>query len=171
MANQRSVSTLLTSVVFAPVAVGNAIGFIDAFADAAPQRTITQARVKQADHIGTQQRLAESALEVDIAGMLLDRCYDDMNAHADNGIIPLQTRSRMRRDTAYAVNACYRAIDRLYQVSGAHALLESNELQRRWRDAHAIASQPHFHWDYEAETWARLRLGIEIDHPSLGALP
>jgi 3-hydroxy-9,10-secoandrosta-1,3,5(10)-triene-9,17-dione monooxygenase len=73
----------------------------------------------------------------------------------------------MRRDTSFAVNVAYRAVNRLYEVSGAHALHTSNELQRRWRDAHAIASQPNFHWDFEAETWGRLRSGLEHHHPSL----
>ena len=73
----------------------------------------------------------------------------------------------MRRDTAFAVNLAYKAIDRVYQVSGAHALASSGELQRRWRDAHAIASQPNFHFDFEAETWGRIKMGLEPKHPNL----
>ncbi len=165
--NHGAGTTQVTTSIFAPAAVGNALASIDAFVGAAPNRTFTYARVKQAEHVGTQQRLAESALEVDLAAMLLERCYDELDTHADTGRIPTETRSRMRRDTAYAVNLCYRAIDRLYQVSGAHALDTSGEQQRRWRDAHAIASQPNFHWDFEAETWGRIRMGLEPKHPSL----
>ena len=157
----------MSTSIFAPAAVGNAIGFLDAFVAGASSRTITYARTKQSDHVGTQQRLAESALEVDLAWMLLDRCYDVLEEYEATGLIPTETRSRMRRDTSYAVNMCYRAINRIFEVSGAHALHSSGELQRRWRDAHAIASQPNFHWDFEAETWGRLRLGLEHHHPSL----
>ncbi len=169
MAKQTINSTHVASIIFAPAAVGNAQGFIDAFVEAAPLRTITYPRVKQSEHVGTQMRLAESALEADVAWMLLDRCYDEMEHHAATGHIPQFTRSRMRRDTAFAVNVSYRAIDRLYQVSGAHALMGANGLERRWRDAHAIISQPQMHFDYEAETWARLRLGLGTDHPALPA--
>lgn len=165
--NHGAGTTQVTTSIFAPAAIGNALAYLDAFVAAAPARTFTYARVKQSDHAGTQQRVAESALEVDLAGMLLERCYDELDAYADTGRIPTETRSRMRRDTAYAVNLCYRAIDRLYQVSGAHALDTAGEQQRRWRDAHAIASQPNFHWDFEAETWGRIRMGLEPKHPSL----
>ncbi len=165
-------STQVNSIIFAPAAVGNAQGFIDAFVEAAPQRSFTYARVAPAGHTATQIRLAESALEVDVAEMLLERCYDEMERHADTGHIPQSTRSRMRRDTAYAVNTAYRAINRLFEITGGHALLGDNELQRRWRDAHAIASQPQLHWDYEAETWSRLKLALGTDHPALpGDLP
>jgi len=165
--NHGAGATQVSTSIFAPAAVGNAIGFLDAFVAGASSRTITYARTKQSDHVGTQQRLAESALEVDLAWMLLDRCYGVLEEYEATGLIPTETRSRMRRDTSYAVNMCYRAINRIFEVSGAHALHSSGELQRRWRDAHAIASQPNFHWDFEAETWGRLRLGLEHHHPSL----
>ncbi|MEO8541215.1 MAG: acyl-CoA dehydrogenase family protein [bacterium] len=165
--NHGAGTTQVTTSIFAPAAVGNALAFIDAFVAMAPARTFTYARIKQADHVGTQQRLAETAVEVDVAAMLLERCYDELDRYASDGRIPTDTRSRMRRDTAYAVNLCYHAIDRLFEVSGAHALDSSGELQRRWRDAHAIASQPNFHWDFEAETWGRIKLGLEPKHPSL----
>ncbi|MGE0601274.1 MAG: acyl-CoA dehydrogenase family protein [Dehalococcoidia bacterium] len=165
--NHGAGTTQVSSSIFAPSAVGNAEGFIDAFVEGAGNRTITYARTKQSEHVGTQQRLAESAIEVDTAWMLLQRCYDVLDEYADSGRIPTETRSRMRRDTAFAVNVCYRAINRIFEVSGAHALQTSGELQRRWRDAHAIASQPNFHFDFEAETWGRLKLGLEHQHPSL----
>ena len=165
--NHGAGTTQVSSSIFAPSAVGNAIGFLAAFVAGASNRTILYARVKQSDHVGTQQRLAESSIEVDVAAMLLERCYDTLDEYEDTGRIPTIERSRMRRDTAFAVNAAYRAIDRIFQVSGAHALSNQGELQRRWRDAHAIASQPNFHFDYEAETWGKLRLGLEHGHPSL----
>jgi 3-hydroxy-9,10-secoandrosta-1,3,5(10)-triene-9,17-dione monooxygenase len=164
--NHGAGSTQVSSSIFAPSAVGNAQGFLNAFVAGASNRTILYARVKQSDHVGTQQRLAESSIEVDVAGMLLERAYDELEIHAD-GRIPTETRSRMRRDTAFAVNLAYRAIDRVFEVSGAHALSTQGELQRRWRDAHAIASQPNFHFDFEAETWGKLRLGLPHGHPSL----
>ena len=165
--NHGAGATQVSTSIFAPASVGNAIGFIDAFVAGASNRTITYARTKQSDHVGTQQRLAESALETDVAWMLLDRCYDVLEEYEADGLIPTETRSRMRRDTSFAVNVAYRAINRVFEVSGAHALSTEGELQRRWRDAHAIASQPNFHWDFEAETWGKLRLGLEHHHPSL----
>lgn len=165
--NHGAGTTQVSSSIFAPAAIGNARAFMDAFVAGASSRTITYARVKQSDHVGTQQRLAESELEVDLAEMLLERCYDILDKYEETGRIPTIERSQMRRDTAFAVNVAYRAVNRVFEVSGAHALASTGELQRRWRDAHAIASQPNFHFDFEAETWGKLRLGLEHGHPSL----
>jgi 3-hydroxy-9,10-secoandrosta-1,3,5(10)-triene-9,17-dione monooxygenase len=165
--NHGAGATQVSTSIFAPAAVGNALAFLDAFVAGAPDRTILYARVKQSDHVGTQQRLAESSIEADIAGMLLERCYDVLDRYEETGRIPVIERSQMRRDTAFAVNTAYRAVNRIFEVSGAHALSVRGELQRRWRDAHAIASQPNFHFDFEAETWGKLRMGLDHTHPSL----
>ncbi len=165
--NLGAATTQVTTSIFAPAAIGNALAYVEAFVAGAPNRTFTYARVKQSENVGTQQRLSETALEIDMAAMLLERCYDDLDTFAGDGRVPIETKSRMRRDTAFAVNLCFRAINRLYEVSGAHALSSDGEQQRRWRDAHAIASQPNFHWDFEAETWGRIKMGLEPKHPNL----
>ncbi len=167
MRNHRVGTTQVNIGLFSSTAVGNAEAFLQSFIDGAANRTITFARVKQSEDTATHLRLAESSLEVDVAWMLLERCYSVLDEYEATGEIPLETRSRMRRDTAFAVNLCYRAINRVWEVAGAHALASSGELQRRWRDAHAIASQPQFHWDFEAETWSRITLGLGHKHPSL----
>jgi len=163
----HSLSLMVNVSIFSSAAIGNARAFIEAFASGAADRVITYAQVRQAEFPGTQHRFGESALEVDLAAMLLERCYDDLDTYEHDGRIPRTTRARMRRDSSFAVNLAYRAIDRLFQVSGAHALSSEGELQRRWRDAHAIASQPNFNFDLEAETWAKLQFGLEINHPTL----
>ena len=165
--NHSVTHTQVNIGLFSPNAIGNAEAFLDAFVENARKRTITFARTRQIDDVATQQRFAESALEVDLAWMLLERGFDALDEYEDTGVIPLETRARMRRDTAFAVQTSYRAVNRLFEVAGAHALASSNELQRRWRDAHAIAQQPQFHWDFEAESWAKVRFGLEHKNPNL----
>jgi 3-hydroxy-9,10-secoandrosta-1,3,5(10)-triene-9,17-dione monooxygenase len=167
MRKHRVGTTQVNVGLFSSTAIGNAEAFLETFIAGASGRSITFARQKQSENVATQLRLAESALEVDLAWMLLERCYDVLDEYEATGEIPLETRSRMRRDTAYAVNLAYGAVNRVFEVSGAHALASSGELQRRWRDAHAIASQPQFHWDFEAETWAKIRFGLPHTHPNL----
>jgi alkylation response protein AidB-like acyl-CoA dehydrogenase len=55
-----------------------------------------------------------------------------------------------------------RAVGRLFEAGGGHALLESNPLQRFHRDA--LAASQHFgtRWDENAEQYGRVALGLEL---------
>jgi alkylation response protein AidB-like acyl-CoA dehydrogenase len=48
-------------------------------------------------------------------------------------------RATVARDRAFVVRLCMQAINRLFDVSGGHALFLSESLQRAHRDAQAIA--------------------------------
>ena len=45
------------------------------------------------------------------------------------------------RDRHFATRIALRAAERLFQAAGSHALFEGNELQRCFRDVHAVASR------------------------------
>jgi alkylation response protein AidB-like acyl-CoA dehydrogenase len=45
------------------------------------------------------------------------------------------------RDRHFATRLALRATERLFRAAGSHALFEGNELQRCFRDVHAVASR------------------------------
>jgi alkylation response protein AidB-like acyl-CoA dehydrogenase len=46
-----------------------------------------------------------------------------------------------RRDRFFATRLALRATERLFRTAGSSALFEGNELQRCFRDVHAVASR------------------------------
>jgi 3-hydroxy-9,10-secoandrosta-1,3,5(10)-triene-9,17-dione monooxygenase len=71
------------------------------------------------------------------------------------------------RDAAFAVGLCTEAVDILYRAAGARALYTKDHLQRRFRDAHAVAAHISFNFDVAGPAWGRLALGLEPDNPTL----
>jgi alkylation response protein AidB-like acyl-CoA dehydrogenase len=55
-----------------------------------------------------------------------------------------------------------RAISRLFEAGGGHALLESSPLQRFHRDASAASQHFGTRWDENAELYGRVALGLEL---------
>ena len=85
-------------------------------------------------------RLAEASAEVDTARLLLRACIERVLAKAARGERFSEVeRARNQRDRAFAVKLCTRATNRLFEVSGGHALFLSEPLQRLHRDAQAVS--------------------------------
>ena len=113
--------------------------------------------------VASQLRLAESSAEVDAAHSLLRQNTREVLDLAARGEMPsLLDRARYRRDHVFMVRLAVRAIGRLFEAGGGHALLESNPLQRFHRDA--LAASQHFgvRWDENAELYGRVALGLDI---------
>ena len=72
-----------------------------------------------------------------------------------------EDRVRFRRDHAYAVNLAYDATMMLARASGASSLFATNPIQRFMRDVHAGAMELIANWDEQAETYGRVRMGME----------
>ena len=72
-----------------------------------------------------------------------------------------EDRVRFRRDHAYAVNLGYDATMMLARASGASSLFETNPIQRFMRDVHAGSMQLIANWDEQAESYGRVRMGLE----------
>ena len=73
----------------------------------------------------------------------------------------LDDRVRYRRDQAYMTKLCVRAVDRLFETSGGHALFDSSALQRFHRDIHAASHHVALSWAVVAEQYGRVRMGLE----------
>jgi 3-hydroxy-9,10-secoandrosta-1,3,5(10)-triene-9,17-dione monooxygenase len=69
-------------------------------------------------------------------------------------------RARYRRDKAFVARLCVQAVNRLYEASGAHAVLDSAPMQRFHRDAHGASHHAALSWDVAAEQFGRYALGL-----------
>lgn len=83
-------------------------------------------------------RIAEAASEIDAAWLQLSRnVTEELELAREGKTIPMQMRTRARRDQVRGTERAIAAIDRLFENSGGRALRAGTELQRFWRDAHA----------------------------------
>ena len=84
--------------------------------------------VSKGENANMQQRVAESTAEITAARRLLEDMCDRFDAALALDQAPLSEKERIqfRWDSAYIVELCRRAIDRLFSASGAHGLYEGN---------------------------------------------
>jgi 3-hydroxy-9,10-secoandrosta-1,3,5(10)-triene-9,17-dione monooxygenase len=111
-------------------------------------------------------RLSESDAEIEAAYTLArSDCVSAMRM-TEAGTLPgdLQ-RIRWKRNNAYVVVLCVRAVDRIYELSGMRGLSPDNHIQRLWRDIHAVASQVSVAWNAQAPNYGRARFGLPIRDP------
>ena len=149
-------------------AVGIARGALEAWRERTRARQLAYTGAKLAVQAPAQIRLAESAAEIDAAEMLLfDACARASSASEPEGELALAERVRVRRDVAFAVRLCTRAVDRLFEAGGAHALFDASPLQRAFRDLHAMSAHAFLCWDTVAELAGRVELGFPPTTPVL----
>lgn len=146
--------------VLASVVVGAAEGALEEYLE------FTKARKQQgnpvAERESMQLRIAEASAEVDLARMLLMRIAADATSGMRNeGKLSTEMRARMRRDTAYACTLSKRAVERLFEASGAHGLYLSEAFQRFYRDVKAGSNHIAIGWDRCGLTYGRVALGFE----------
>ena len=142
--------------------IGIAQGALNSFEEyTRTRRTVmTQASVSQ--NVGAQMRIAEAAAALDAARAL---ARQDIRELIERGgrldTFTDEDRVRFRRDHAYAANLAYDATMMLARASGARSLFETHPMQRYMRDAHAAAMQMVASWDDQAESYGRVRMGLE----------
>ncbi len=78
----------------------------------------------------------------------------------------LKERARVRRNHGYVARICVRAVDRLFEAAGGHALFDDNPMQRFHRDVHAGSHHFGLAWETPAEEYGRMRLGLEPKNPA-----
>ena len=113
-------------------------------------------------------RLSESDAEIEAAHTLaLSDCVTAMRMTKD-GVIPgdLQ-RVRWKRNNAYVVPLCVRAVDRIYDLAGMRGLSPEDHVQRAWRDVHAVASQVSVAWNAQGPNYCHARFGLPLRDPRI----
>jgi 3-hydroxy-9,10-secoandrosta-1,3,5(10)-triene-9,17-dione monooxygenase len=148
---------VLTGWDLAAPIIGMAQGAVDAFTTRV-QRAAGPGR--GADSVPLQLRLAEASAEVDAARSLHRADIREMLEKAARGEpFTSMDRARYRRDKAFVVKLSVQAVNRLFEASGARAVLESDPIQRFHRDVHTASHHAALGWDVAAELFGRQALG------------
>lgn len=108
--------------------------------------------------------LSEASAEVDAARIFLrhDICEIFEKAREGETFTSLE-RARYRRDKAFISQLGLRSINRLFNLSGGHALFDSVALQRYHRDAQAVAHRDGLIMELGGQQYGRVALGLEPD--------
>jgi len=139
--------------------IGIARGMIDEFT---ARLTGTTGPGRTAESAAVQLRLSEASAEVDAARALLRHDIGEIFEKAREGEkFSSLERARYRRDKAFVTQLCLHSVNRLFDLSGGHALFDSVAVQRFHRDAQAVAHRDGLIMDLVGQQYGRLALGLE----------
>jgi len=128
--------------------IGAAHGALDAF------------RALKRRGAGDAEDRAAAAIDAARALLLRD-CREAFATVRDGGALTLDQRLRFRRDHAFSVRLAVQAADALVDAAGGAALADAPDLQRSWRDAHAVAKHISLNWDAVGSQAGRQLLGLD----------
>ncbi|MEE8332457.1 MAG: acyl-CoA dehydrogenase family protein, partial [Alphaproteobacteria bacterium] len=113
-------------------------------------------------------RLSESDAEITAAHTLAIRDCETATRMTEAETFPDELqRVRWKRNNAYVVLLCVRAVDRLYDLAGMRGMSPESPIQRAWRDVHAVACQVSVAWNAQAANYGRARFGLPIRDPRI----
>ncbi|MFD4259209.1 3-hydroxy-9,10-secoandrosta-1,3,5(10)-triene-9,17-dione monooxygenase oxygenase subunit [Streptomyces sp. NPDC058534] len=130
-------ASLFTTAISTPI-TGIAQGAYDAHVTATRERFRVSYGQKVAEDPFAQVRIARAGGDIDAAWLLLRRNIADLYALAERGTeLPMELRSRTRRDQVLATERCTAAVDLLMENAGGNAMRTGpHPVQRAWRDVH-----------------------------------
>ncbi|HSR86573.1 MAG TPA: acyl-CoA dehydrogenase family protein [Streptosporangiaceae bacterium] len=141
-------------------AIGIARGMVEAWQQHVRSKTHSHTQEQVSAAIPMQLCLAEAAVRIDSAELLLRRCL----AMVDSGAqISLEDRVRNRRDVTYVGRILVRAVEDLMQMAGASALRDDSPIQRGWRDVRAISCHVFCNFNAAAENYGRMAFGYPLN--------
>jgi 3-hydroxy-9,10-secoandrosta-1,3,5(10)-triene-9,17-dione monooxygenase len=142
--------------------LGMAQGALNAYEAKTRTRVTAFSHQEVAKAAGAQMRIAAAAAAIEAAKAL---ARQDIRELIERGgrldTFTDEDRVRFRRDHAYAANLAYDATMALARAAGASSILETHPMQRFMRDAHAAAMHMVASWDDQAESYGRVRMGLE----------
>jgi len=145
--------------------LGMAQGAVEGFVKKTRDRAASYTGAKLAELSTIQVRVAEAAALVDSAELLMRRAADEATRVTASGQVPtLEQKVRYRRDAAFAVRQCVRAVDLIFEAYGGGGLYEHQPIQRAWRDIHAAAGHISFAFDAVGATYGKVMLGLGSDN-------
>ena len=153
----------VTVLILAPSQLGVARAALDHAIAKAPTRGITHTTfATQAESSGFQMLIAEAAMKIDTATLHAQRAADDLDrAAAENRLMDLPGRARVRIDTALAAKYSREAVELLVAAHGTSSLADSNRMQRLWRDVHTASHHAITEWQVNLEVYGKALLGVE----------
>lgn len=145
--------------------LGMAQGAVYGFIAKTKTRAASYTGAKLAELATIQVRLAEAAALTDSAELLMRNCCAEAHRITGAGQVPsIEQKVRYRRDAAFAVRQCVRAVDIVMEMYGGGGLYDHQPIQRAWRDAHAGAGHISFAFDAVGATYGKVMLGLGCDN-------
>jgi 3-hydroxy-9,10-secoandrosta-1,3,5(10)-triene-9,17-dione monooxygenase len=141
-------------------AIGIARGMAEAWTEHVRSKTHSHTQEQVAAAVPMQLTLAEAAVRIDSAELLLRRCLAMVDSGAE---ITLADRVRNRRDVTYVSRILVRSVEDLMQMAGASALRDDSPIQRGWRDVRAISCHVFCNFNAAAENYGRMALGFPLN--------
>ncbi len=147
--------------VVGPV-TGVAQAAVDTYADSIRGRTQLLGESKLAEQSTLQVKVAESAVEIECARLLMSNDLAEVNRLAAAGDpIAAANRLRYKRDVGYAAQLCRRAVDRLVMALGVTGQRDNHPIQLASRDINALASHGLMSWEVNAIPYGRAAFGLD----------
>jgi 3-hydroxy-9,10-secoandrosta-1,3,5(10)-triene-9,17-dione monooxygenase len=154
--------------VLTGVALGCAQGAYDGYVGAARKRNTTYTGTPVGAFQAVQIKVAEASALIDAAALTMRHNCRHATDLATAGLVPsLEDKLRYRRDGAWTVQQCREAVDTLMGLSGAGGLYDTADMQRFFRDMHAIAAHIMYAFDVQATMFGQHALGIPGPSPVL----
>ena len=141
--------------------LGIAVGMIEEYTRLL---TGTSGPGRTADSEGVQLRLSQASAEVDAALALMRSDIREIFSKAGEGDgFTMLERARFRRDKAFIAQQCLNSVNRLFELSGGHAIFEPGAAQRFHRDIQAAVRRDGFTMELGGLQYGRVALGLEPD--------
>lgn len=150
-------------IALVPAAVGSARAALSHFQRWIEQRVpiYSTSGMSQQGMASAQIALAETTTTLDAVEGLMLRCADEIMALRGAQRIPDEKeRARYYAWRSYMVRQSIRVVDRLFELSGGHALYLAHPLQRIWRDVHATGQHLALHFEFAMEGYGRTLVGL-----------
>jgi 3-hydroxy-9,10-secoandrosta-1,3,5(10)-triene-9,17-dione monooxygenase len=163
---QRCAAVPVLTIALCGTALGVAQQALEEFPPLIVGKTIAYTADRQDTHPVTHVRLADAAIRVHEAKLLLYACADEIDAAGRAGVeLALVTRARMRVDCAVAVRRCLEAVEILFTLSGATGVRTSGPLPRALADLKAVNNHGLLQLEMNLEMYGRLLMGLEPNTP------
>jgi alkylation response protein AidB-like acyl-CoA dehydrogenase len=154
------------SVQLAGAVVGIADGALALHIARTASRREVYTGAKKATSTGAQARIAEAAVELTTARLLVQSASDRCDEVARTGArLDLPTRAELKWRATYTVELCRRAVERVFASAGARGIYDDSELQSRFRDVNTACHHAIVDFDSTAQMRGRVHLGLDADTP------
>ncbi len=148
----------MAPLALAAINVGMAKGGVEQFLEMVRTKSGSGTRGSTAQAL--EIRIGMATAEVNGArAIIVEGARRGMAILAAGNRLTLEERAANRISGALAARLARDAIDRVFEMSGAHGLSLDNNLQRAFRDVHAGGAHTGLDPDLAAMTYTRLRLG------------
>lgn len=153
----------ILGIALVPAAVGSARAALTHFQQWIEKRVpiYSTSGTSQQGMASAQVALAETSTALDAVENLMLRCADEIMSLTDERRIPTELeRMRYYAWRGYMVRQAIRVVDRLFELSGGHALYLQHPMQRIWRDVHATGQHLGLHFEFAMEGYGRALVGL-----------